>query len=810
MIQPGARRRRRRRRASRRSSSWCARCWSRPTSSATSPTLVRLTPPGADGDPEVRRWVAYGASPRGGQALLLGAKVHALLDGRPHVRDRGRRSRRARGAPPPPRPELRRRDRGRRARRSWSSACWPPRPPAADDTRSDRRAPPPHGWARSAARLGLHVGGRMGARPGERRFPGRPQPSGLEIEAHTRVRARRRPAPPRLEPPRPVRRAAHAALHRRARGRRAPAARRERVDGRRRRPIASGRVAAELALALAAIAPRQPPCRAARGAARRRRAARLRRAPAPRRAGRDGRPARRDHPVASRSTSGRRSASTRTAIAEGGAALVVSDFLARAGARSSRGSRRCDAAATRSHLLQVLGRGELEPARALASGELVDVESGDATRRARSRRHVLARYGELLAAHRERLRAACRPPARHVGCRARATRRSTQIVTRDLVRLGLVRSALMLGLANPLGLLALASVAVLIALTRCSHAARAPPPSRACSSGSRFPARRLERQRFRPDLLFVLRLLLLLALVAGYVAALIVTARRRRGGRTRHRARRVGQHAGARGGRQALRPRAPPARRARRRPAGRRAGAARRGRPIARGSRCAGRPIAPGSPSGSRRSSRSIRRPRSPRRSSSRSARPRADPGARVAVLTDLPPAASGAGARGLAGVDWIAIGRRGDNVAITALAVDAPPFAEAADVRVEVVVRNFGAAPRATTLRGDARRQRRGCGTRSPCRRAAARRVPLGAAAAVPGVLRVRLARRRRARGRRRGGRLGAVAAAARRPPGDRVGCARRRVPRAGRHGAARARRGREPRRPGGARRRRGRRRRR
>jgi MoxR-like ATPase len=47
--------------------------------------LVRLTLPGPDGDPEVRRWVAYGASPRGGQALLLGAKVQALLDGRPHV-----------------------------------------------------------------------------------------------------------------------------------------------------------------------------------------------------------------------------------------------------------------------------------------------------------------------------------------------------------------------------------------------------------------------------------------------------------------------------------------------------------------------------------------------------------------------------------------------------------------------------------------------------------------------------------------------------------------------------------------------------
>jgi MoxR-like ATPase len=47
--------------------------------------LVRLTLPAPEGDPEVRRWVAYGASPRGGQALLLGAKVQALLDGRPHV-----------------------------------------------------------------------------------------------------------------------------------------------------------------------------------------------------------------------------------------------------------------------------------------------------------------------------------------------------------------------------------------------------------------------------------------------------------------------------------------------------------------------------------------------------------------------------------------------------------------------------------------------------------------------------------------------------------------------------------------------------
>jgi len=49
--------------------------------------LVRLTQPHA-GDgvaEEVARYVTYGASPRGGQALLLGARVRALLDGRPHV-----------------------------------------------------------------------------------------------------------------------------------------------------------------------------------------------------------------------------------------------------------------------------------------------------------------------------------------------------------------------------------------------------------------------------------------------------------------------------------------------------------------------------------------------------------------------------------------------------------------------------------------------------------------------------------------------------------------------------------------------------
>ena len=48
--------------------------------------LVRSTIPGSGmSEDAVGRYVSYGSSPRGGQALILGAKVMALLDGRPHV-----------------------------------------------------------------------------------------------------------------------------------------------------------------------------------------------------------------------------------------------------------------------------------------------------------------------------------------------------------------------------------------------------------------------------------------------------------------------------------------------------------------------------------------------------------------------------------------------------------------------------------------------------------------------------------------------------------------------------------------------------
>jgi len=48
--------------------------------------LVRRTvPTSGESDDAVGRYVTYGSSPRGGQALILGAKVLALLAGRPHV-----------------------------------------------------------------------------------------------------------------------------------------------------------------------------------------------------------------------------------------------------------------------------------------------------------------------------------------------------------------------------------------------------------------------------------------------------------------------------------------------------------------------------------------------------------------------------------------------------------------------------------------------------------------------------------------------------------------------------------------------------
>jgi MoxR-like ATPase len=48
--------------------------------------FVRLTRPSAAGAPDfIKQWVSYGASVRAAQALILGAKARALLQGRSHV-----------------------------------------------------------------------------------------------------------------------------------------------------------------------------------------------------------------------------------------------------------------------------------------------------------------------------------------------------------------------------------------------------------------------------------------------------------------------------------------------------------------------------------------------------------------------------------------------------------------------------------------------------------------------------------------------------------------------------------------------------
>ncbi|TMA38799.1 MAG: VWA domain-containing protein [Deltaproteobacteria bacterium] len=77
----------------------------------------------------------------------------------------------------------------------------------------------------------------------------------------------------------------------------------------------------------------------------------------------------------------------------------------------------------------------------------------------------------------------------------------------------------------------------------------------------------------------------------------------------------------------------------------------------------------------------------------------RATPGTRVAVFTDLPRDATGIPADGLAAVDWVQIGRTDDNLAIAGVVVDQPPFGPLADVAVTVLVKNYGHTSRSAVL---------------------------------------------------------------------------------------------------------------
>jgi von Willebrand factor type A domain/Aerotolerance regulator N-terminal len=73
--------------------------------------------------------------------------------------------------------------------------------------------------------------------------------------------------------------------------------------------------------------------------------------------------------------------------------------------------------------------------------------------------------------------------------------------------------------------------------------------------------------------------------------------------------------------------------------------------------------------------------------------------GARLAVLTDLPPDGILVSPAELAAIDWIQIGETDDNLALTGLTLEEPAFATLHDATATVVVRNYAARERHARL---------------------------------------------------------------------------------------------------------------
>ncbi len=74
-------------------------------------------------------------------------------------------------------------------------------------------------------------------------------------------------------------------------------------------------------------------------------------------------------------------------------------------------------------------------------------------------------------------------------------------------------------------------------------------------------------------------------------------------------------------------------------------------------------------------------------------------PAARIAVFTDLPPEESGVMAEERARLDYVQLGRSDDNLAIAGVTVTAPPFHGVADTSATVDVRNYGRITREVVL---------------------------------------------------------------------------------------------------------------
>ena len=255
-----------------------------------------------------------------------------------------------------------------------------------------------------------------------------------------------------------------------------------------------------------------------------------------------------------------------------------------------------------------------------------------------------------------------------------------------------------LGFLNPAGAAGLAAVAALIVLYLYDRRRRVIPVG-TLFLWKQIPASPLDRRRFRPDALFILQLVLLLALVGGYLRpylergagrvpagrlALVLdvsaSMQAREGGTTRFDAARRRARAlldGLAAGDQAMLITA------------------------------ADRAHVVSGWTADRAKVREQLDALVPLDTATRLGaalelalgEAQARPGTRVAIFTDLPREASGVAVDRLAAVDYVQIGRTDDNLAIAGVVVDQPPFASLADVTVTVLVRNHGHTARSTVV---------------------------------------------------------------------------------------------------------------
>lgn len=254
------------------------------------------------------------------------------------------------------------------------------------------------------------------------------------------------------------------------------------------------------------------------------------------------------------------------------------------------------------------------------------------------------------------------------------------------------------GFANPAGVLAFGAVAVLVALYLFDRRRRSIPVG-TLFLWRQITPRRIERQRFRIDLLFLLQLLLLLALAIGYLRPYLT-----RGGAT------------ASGGslvlvldvsasmqtREADGTRFDLVRR-RARALVTRLAAGEEAMVVTAGARA--RVVVPWTADHARMQDRletlepldtpTDLAPAVELALGAATGRPEAT----VALFTDLAPEASGLAPEELAQVDYVQVGRTDDNLAIAGLTVDQPPFSTTAEATVTATVRNYSHLPRHVAL---------------------------------------------------------------------------------------------------------------